>query len=169
MDGYLAVNCILTTNYKQIPTSALIDFCALSDGFIDHSFVDKHSIFLILLNSPQTLEVFDGTHSDYRQIIHISKTDYFALNHHEEQTVFLYVIYFSHYAIVFKNSWLQKYNPNISWKENKRTFKSLFCSIHYCTSDTEITFQGLKNNTSILSSPTNTSTTFSTWLFLNIT
>lgn len=114
MDGHLAVSCTLTTNHKQIQTSALIDSGASGYGFIDHSFAHKHSIPLILLNTPWTLEAFDGTPSDYGQITHIARIDNFALDHHEEQTVFLYVTHLHHHAIVLRHPWLQKHDPNIS-------------------------------------------------------
>ena len=114
MDGYLAVMCILITNQKQVQTSALIDFGASGYGFIDHSFAHKQNIPLILLNTPRTLEAFDSSLSDYRQITHIVKIDNFALDHHEEQTVFLYVTHLHHHPIMLGYPWLQKHDPFIS-------------------------------------------------------
>lgn len=100
LNRYLAITYRLTTNHKQIQLSAFIYSGALDFNFIDYSFAYKQNIFLILLNMPQTLEAFNGTNSDYRQITHITKIDNFALYHYEKQIVFLYITYFHYHFII---------------------------------------------------------------------
>lgn len=102
INKYLAINYILITNYKQIQTFALINFGTSDHSFINHLFVYKDSIFLIFLNTYQTLKAFNSTLSDYRQIIYITKIDNFALDYIKKQIIFLYVTYLYHHIIILQ-------------------------------------------------------------------
>lgn len=60
----------------------------------------------MFLNIPYILEAFDSSFSDYRQIIHITKIDNFALDHYKKSTVFSYIMYFYYYLIILGDLWL---------------------------------------------------------------
>lgn len=65
INGHLAIPCILKLNQQTIYSSALIDSGASGYGFIDHSYVHKHNISMILLNTPWTLKAFDKKPTEY--------------------------------------------------------------------------------------------------------
>ena len=130
MDGHLAIPCILKLNQQTINSLALIDSSASGFEFIDHFYVHKHNIPIILLNTPQTLEEFDRNPTEYGQITHVARIDYLSFDMHKECNFYLYVSYLHHPSFVLRHLWLQKHDLHIYWKENTITFDSFFCQSH---------------------------------------
>lgn len=113
MDGHLAIPCILKLNQQTIYSLALINSSLSGFGFIDNFYAHKYNIPMILLNTPLTLEAFDGNPTEYGQITHIAQINCFSFDMHKECNLYLYVSYLHYYSIVLGHPWLQKHNPHI--------------------------------------------------------
>lgn len=108
-----------------IPATAMIDSGA-SMQFISPSFCLKHSLTTTILEEPQDLTLFDGTHAKDGQLTHFSDLKCNIGNHQEELAMYVTTLQ-PDVDIVLGKSWLGYHNPAINWGKNIVTFSSETC------------------------------------------
>ena len=100
-ENHIVVSCIVKCGNKVIKTYALIDSGAFSYAFIDSSFVQFNDLALDPLQTPCTLEVFDGQPVSSGDITHTVTMNMSMHDHHECKSKF-FVTRLSHYPIVLE-------------------------------------------------------------------
>ena len=125
-----------------VTTHALIDSGA-SGSFINTSFIEKHSIPLILKDTPRDLTVVDGHEISSGKVTHNTPILLLTIGGHTESVTFD-VTQLGNYPIILGLSWLKKHCPTIDWSEHLVTFKSTFC-ISNCLSQV-LSVKAVPNN-----------------------
>ena len=95
-----------------VTTHALIDSGA-SGSFINTSFIEKHSIPLILKVTPRDLTVVDGREISSGKVTHNTPTLLLTIGEHTESVTFD-VTQLGYYLIILGLSWLKKHCPTIT-------------------------------------------------------
>ena len=108
---------------NNLSMTALIDSGA-SDNFIDSSLVAQKNIKTQLLPHPIRLRLFDGNVTSSGLITHIYTTEV-ILQGKKQKIPLLVTKLHPSCKVVLGFKWLEKYNPDIDWREKTLTWRSL--------------------------------------------
>ncbi|KAI0995758.1 hypothetical protein K3495_g12422 [Podosphaera aphanis] len=127
--GHLVLDCLTENrNSKDINSLALVDSDASAHGFVDTRFAHTHDLDLISLDTPRTLQVFDGSEPVSGQIYHLAKTTLKIAGHTE--VIYLYVTPLANFDLVLGLPWLRLHNSRVNWAEESITFDNASCKDH---------------------------------------
>jgi len=105
-------------NNCSIRISALLDSGA-SACFIEKDFAECHKLPLVTKKCPVSVEVIDGRPLVSGDVTQETKALDIYIDKHQSTVVFS-VIKSPSNPVILGLSWLDRYNPDIDWKKNKK-------------------------------------------------
>ena len=142
-DEYFLINCTISSGSTQVNIKAFIDTDDSDYAFIDQVYVQFLNLFLISLNTPHALYVFNSCEFVFSLITHYVLLNLLISNHVSHSTL-CYVTQLQTDSLILDLLWPQNHKVKINCEKNCLMFNFTHCH-QWCISVKTVIFCVLRN------------------------